>query len=113
MLRNRGDVIRRGEGRTGQFGLEQVKELLVVSALTIALAGCGLSAGLAVQAFDDCIARHPQETALCEGPRQAYKVDTSVFQARAPPISPAADSSYEDPSASGHPVLKPVAIHPN
>jgi hypothetical protein len=62
--------------------------------LITALMGCSFPASRDVIAFDACVARHPQETAVCEGPRQAYEIDPTVFQARADALSPPAGSSY-------------------
>ena len=75
-------------GRTGQLGATSVKQLLILSALAIVLTGCALSAGRDVRAYDTCIARHPGETALCDGPRQAYEVDAATLQAGAGSINP-------------------------
>jgi hypothetical protein len=90
----------------------QVKHLLIASALAIVVTGCGLPAGRDVRAYDVCLSRHPQEAALCEGPRQAYDVDTSTYQAKATAISPPASSSYEARSAASPPALTPVALRP-
>jgi hypothetical protein len=65
-----------------------------VSLLTIALTGCGSPASRDVRAYDACAARHPQELAVCEGPRQAYELDPTAFQARADLVSPPAGGSY-------------------
>jgi hypothetical protein len=65
-----------------------------VTGLTMGLMGCSFPLSRDVLAYDACIARHPQETAVCEGPRQAYKLDPTAFQARANALSPPADSSY-------------------
>ena len=64
-------------------GGRRVKHLLVASAVAIVLTGCSLPAERNVRAYDACISRHPQDAPLCEGPRQAYEVDTATFQARA------------------------------
>jgi len=56
--------------------------------------GCGVPASRDVRAFDACIARHPQEEAVCEGPRQAYELDPPALQARADVVSPPAGGSY-------------------
>ena len=56
-------------GRNNGFGAEKLKQPLGVFLLTIALVGCGSPASVDVLAYDACIARHPQEAALCEGPR--------------------------------------------
>jgi len=61
--------------------MAQVKRLLIVSALYIVLSGCGLAAGRDVRAYNTCLARHPQDAVVCEGPRQAYEVDNSPLQA--------------------------------
>ena len=65
-----------------------------VTGLTTGLMGCSFAASRDVLAYDACIARHPQDTVVCEGPRQAYELDPAAFQARADALSPPADSSY-------------------
>ncbi len=65
-----------------------MKRLLIISALSILLAGCGLAAGRDVRAYNTCVARHPQDAIVCEGPRQAYEVDNSVSQANSATSSP-------------------------
>jgi hypothetical protein len=70
-------------GWSGGFGIGKAKQLLTVSLLTIALIGCSSPASRDVLAYDACITRHPQEVALCEGPRQAYQIDPAAFQSRA------------------------------
>ena len=52
-------------------------------AVSMLLTGCGLPAERDVRAYDACMSRHRQEAALCEGPRQAYQVDTSASRATA------------------------------
>jgi hypothetical protein len=81
-------------GRNGKRGTGQARQLLIIAALTIVLSACGFPADRAVRAYDACIARHSQDVVVCEGPRQAYEVDTSTYQAQAPLMSP--------PPASGH-----------
>ncbi len=75
-------------GRTGRLSVARVKQLLILSTLAIVLTGCGLPAGYDVLAYNACIARHPGETALCEGPRQAYEVDAATLQVGAGSINP-------------------------
>jgi hypothetical protein len=87
-------------------GLREVRHLLIASAVAILLAGCGLPAERNVQAYEACMSRHPQEAALCEGPRDAYEVDTSIYQARATPIPLPGAGSY-------HPAPAPVLVRPN
>ena len=63
---------------------------LPIAALAVAilLTGCGLPAERDVRAYDACMSRHRQEAALCEGPRQAYEVDTSTSRATAFRLDP-------------------------
>ena len=65
------------------FAAEKLSRLLSASVFAIAVAGCVSPKNLDVLAYDTCIARHPQEVALCEGPRQAYELEPTAFQARA------------------------------
>ena len=67
-----------------------------VTGLTMALMGCGVPASRDVRAFDACIARHPQEEAVCEGPRQAYELDPIALQAKADAASPRTGSGYAE-----------------
>ena len=71
-----------------------LKQLLILSTLAIVLAGCSLSAGRDVRAYNACLARHPHEAALCEGPRQAYEVDAATLQLGADWINPLAVGSH-------------------
>jgi hypothetical protein len=98
---------------SSKLEVAHVKQLLIATALAVVLTGCGLPAGRDVRAYDVCMSRHPQEMALCEGPRQAYEVDTSTYQAKATAISPPASSSYAERSAASHPALTPVPLGPN
>jgi hypothetical protein len=70
-------------GWTSEFGVQKLNQLLCPLALTSALIGCSSPESRDVLAYDACIARHPQELALCEGPRQAYQLDPAAFQSRA------------------------------
>jgi hypothetical protein len=81
---------------TSKLRIEQVKHLLIGSALATILAGCALPAERDVRAYDTCMSRHPQEAPLCEGPLKAYEVDTSTFQARAAAYNTPAGSIYEE-----------------
>jgi len=65
----------------------RVKQPLILSMIAIVLTGCSLSAGRDVRAYNACVARHPHEAALCEGPRQAYEVDAATLQAGAGSIN--------------------------
>jgi hypothetical protein len=64
------------------------------SGITIALTGCSFTASRDVLAYDACVARHPKELAVCEGPRQAYELDPIALQARADAVSPPVGSGY-------------------
>jgi hypothetical protein len=97
----------------GNSRVQRAKHLVVASALAILVSSCGLPAGRDVRAYEACMSRHPQEAALCEGPRQAYEVDMSIYQATAAAISPPAGSSSSERSAAAHPALTPVLLHPN
>ena len=79
-------------GWNGRIGVEKLKRLLGVSLLTIGVAGCSAPSSLDVLAYDACIVRHPQEAALCEGPRHAYELNPTAFQARVAAPGPLADS---------------------
>jgi hypothetical protein len=68
-----------------------------VSGVTIALTGCSLTESRDVRAYDACVARHQQELAVCEGPRQAYELDPIALQARADAVSPPVGSGYAKP----------------
>jgi hypothetical protein len=72
--------------RAGRLRVARVKQVLILSTLAIVVTGCGLPAGRDVRAYNACVARHPHEAALCEGPRQAYEVDAATLQARAAAI---------------------------
>jgi hypothetical protein len=67
----------------GWLGVEKLRQLFSISVLAIAVAGCSSPTSLDVLAYHACIARHAQEVALCEGPRQAYKLEPTASQARA------------------------------
>jgi hypothetical protein len=63
---------------------------LPISALAaaIVLTGCGTPVERDVGAYRACISRHRQEAALCEGPRQAYEIDTATSRATASALNP-------------------------
>jgi len=67
---------------------QRLRELLVASTLAVALSSCGSSASRDVLAYEACLARHPKEVALCEGPRQAYELNPTAFQERASAFNP-------------------------
>jgi hypothetical protein len=79
----------------GKITGRAVKHLLMASAVATLLTGCGLPAERNVRAYDACLSRHPQDEPLCAGPREAYEVDTSTYQARATAITWPAGASYQ------------------
>jgi len=97
----------------GELAGETVRQLLIIPMLTIALTGCGLSASRDVRAYNVCIARHPQDAAVCEGPRQAYELNPTAFQTRAAAFVPPAGGSYEEPSPAANPLPTPMPPHPS
>ena len=88
-----------------------MQQLLIGSALSLIVGACSLPADREPRAYYVCLARHAQETALCEGPRQAYEVDASDIPARATASRPAAGYIREVGSAVP-PSLRPVPLHP-
>ena len=97
--------------RSGELGREKLKQLLILSLLAIALAGCGLPTSRDVLAYNSCTGRHPQELPVCEGPRQAYELNPTAFEARAAEIGPPAGSSIKQFSPA--PSLAPVPLNPS
>jgi hypothetical protein len=71
-----------------------VARLFVVLALSVLLGGCGLTMRQDVRAYNTCLTRHPDDTMLCEGPRQAYELDPSVVQPRSVASRPVAGHGY-------------------
>ena len=85
-----------------------MQRLLIVSgAFLVVLSGCGLGDGRDVRAYNTCLARHPQDVVVCEGPRQAYEVDPTIIQAR----SATAGRGYGEGSPLSDPVLKLAPLH--
>jgi hypothetical protein len=100
--------------RTGRrLRTEQVQQLLIASALSLIVSACSLPVDRETRAYNVCVARHPQEAAVCEGPRQAYEVDASDIPARATASSPGAGYLGEGGSAGAGSPLKPVPLTPD
>src|SRR5262245_33847023 len=78
-------------GMRVRTGLANLRQLLSISVLAIVVTSCSSPVSLDVLAYDTCIARHPQEVALCEGPRRAYELEPIAFQARAAGLNSAPD----------------------
>jgi hypothetical protein len=92
---------------------EKLKQLLIVSVLAIAVSACGSPVSSDVLAYDACIVRHPQEAAICEGPRQAYELDPTSFQERAVAIGLPADINYEERPAVAQSGRTPAPLRPS
>jgi hypothetical protein len=71
-----------------------VTRLFGVLALSLLAGGCSVAVGQDVRAYNTCLSRHPHDTVVCEGPRQAYELDPSVVQLRSVASHPAADYGY-------------------
>jgi hypothetical protein len=99
--------------RSGGGGGEKLKQWLMFSVLAITLTGCGFATSRDVRAYNACITRHPQEVPVCEGPRQAYELDPTGFQARAIAVGPPTGGSYEELLPAADPPLTPVPLHPS
>jgi hypothetical protein len=61
--------------------MQQVKQRLILLALSACMAGCSFAADRDTRAYNMCLRRHPQDALVCDGPRQAYQFDGSVLQA--------------------------------
>ena len=68
-------------GGRGKSERKEVKRLLILLAFPVVVGGCGLSADRDDRAYNTCLARHPQDAVVCEGPRQAYELDQPAFPA--------------------------------
>jgi hypothetical protein len=89
-----------------------VNRLLIVPGLAVLLSGCSLGASRDVRAYNTCLARHPQDVVVCEGPRQAYETEPSTFQAISAPIRPTDGYGYEEGLPVPAPPLAPVPLRP-
>jgi hypothetical protein len=87
-----------------------VNRLLIVPALAVLLSGCSLDASRDVRAYNTCLARHPQDVVVCEGPRQAYETEPSTFQAIS--ARPTDGYGYEEGLPVPAPPLAPVPLRP-
>ena len=90
-----------------------MQQLLIASALSLIVSACSLSVDRETRAYNGCLARHPQEAPVCEGPRQAYEVDASDIPARATASRPGAGYIREGGSAGAGLPLKPTPLHPD
>jgi hypothetical protein len=89
-----------------------VQQLLIGSALLLIVSSCSLPADRQTRAYNVCLARHSQEAAICEGPRQAYEVGPFSVQARSAAGGPETAYGFEEGSAVPSSSLAPVLLHP-
>ena len=99
--------------RHGELAREKLKQSLILSGLLIGLTGCSFATSRDVRAYDACVARHPHETPVCEGPRQAYESEPSAFQASAAENGQPGENSFEAVSPIARSSLAPVRLHPS
>jgi hypothetical protein len=90
-----------------------VQQLLIASALLTIVGACSLPADRETRAYNVCLARHPQEPAVCEGPRQGYEVGPFGVQARSAAGGPATAYGFEGGSTVPSSSLAPVLLHPS
>jgi len=88
-----------------------VKRLIILATFPVLVTGCGLFMDRDVRAYNTCLSRHPQDAVVCEGPRQAYELEPSFFEARSPANPPVAVQDYDGGSALSIP-SPPVPLHP-
>src|SRR5262245_47844990 len=89
---------------------EPVKRLIILATFPVLVTGCGHFMDRDVRAYNTCLSRHPQDAVVCEGPRQAYELEPSFFEARSPANPPVAFQDYD-----GGPAFipsPPVRLHP-
>jgi hypothetical protein len=89
-----------------------VKRLMILATVPILVTGCGLSTDRDVRAYNTCLSRHPQDAVVCEGPRQAYELEPSFFEARSVANPPVAVQDYDGGWALFN-RSAPVPLHPD
>jgi hypothetical protein len=90
-----------------------VQQLLIASVLSLIVSACSLPVDRGTRAYNVCLARHPQEAAVCEGPRQAYELGPFSVQARSAAGGPATAYGFEEGSTVPSPSLAPMLLHPS
>ena len=88
-----------------------MKRLIILSTLPVLVTGCGLAMDRNVRAYNTCLSRHPQDAVVCEGPRQAYELEPSLFEAKSAANPPVVVPDYERGSALSIPA-PPVPLYP-
>jgi hypothetical protein len=73
----------------------RAREPPIVSAIAVILSSCSHASDRDVLAYHACLARHPRDVVLCEGPRQAYEIDPSLL-ARPAAIRSAAPIGFDE-----------------
>jgi hypothetical protein len=96
-----------------ELAREKLKHSLILSGLLIVLTSCSFATSRDVRAYNACVARHPQETPVCEGPRQAYESEPSAFQASAAESGQPAENNFDAFSPTARSSLAPVRLHPS
>ena len=76
-----------------RLGIEQVRRLLIATALPLIMTACAMSSDRDARAYNACTVRHAYDPLVCEAPLQAYRVDASDLPAKA---AVAATSAGED-----------------
>jgi hypothetical protein len=69
-------------GRGRRLGIGQVQQLLIASALSLLASACSLPADRETRAYNVCLARHAQETAICEDCDRLTRLRPLIFRRR-------------------------------
>ena len=54
-----------------RLGIEQVRRLLIATALPLIMTACAMSSDRDARAYNACVVRHAEDPLVCEGPLQA------------------------------------------
>ena len=90
-----------------------MQQLLLALALSLIVSACNLPVDRQTRAYNVCLARHAQEAAICEGPRQVYEVGSPSVQARSAAGGPATAYGFEEGSAVPSSSLALVLLYPS
>jgi hypothetical protein len=93
---------------------------LLIDRCSIAVTGCSFTASRDVLAYDTCVARHPQEQVLCEGPQQAPPIGATTSTLPSGAVSQTVNGvtyysfggAYYRPYYSGSSVFYEVVANP-
>jgi hypothetical protein len=92
---------------------KKLKQSISLSLVIMALTHCAYQPSRDVLAYNLCIARHPSEAPICEGPRQAYRLDLSASERGAAATSALTAGSDQKQMTAAPLALGPEQIHPN